>query len=735
VSKNKGDLAAFTRIFKYVRPQWPRVVAVILVVIVIAMLFSLSFMTIGPLLKVMLGEEGLHGWVDRKICNARYGMDFYVPELTDFTDSGDARIARYLQITEVDEEKDEEKPASVAGLRVGDKIIGVGPAQPGADDQGVPYAHLLQLLADAQGWGRMAVHVRRDNAQGVSEPRAFSLTLPVSTGVQGWAIQQIRKLMRFVPRGQTRTTKRRAIILIIVVMGCVTVIRCLARFVQEYLARKIVQVSVAQLREDCFAKVMQMPVGGLSARGLSDTISRIVGDTAGTGDGVKVLLGKALREPMKAIGLLVAAMYISAKLCLIFLCMAPAIVCTFAVLGGKIRKARKRSMVSGAAMLGRVVDVINALPVVKVYNNQQRENDHFRAINLRLLKVTLRIAKVRALANPFMEVLGMIAGSAALIVGAYWVTSGDPALQIKPSDFLVLLVLLGSAAEAIRKVSDVWNKIQGANAASERVFEIIDLPSEVEKADALALEPLQTSIEFRDIAFSYPGSEERILKGLNLTVQAGETVAVVGPNGSGKTTLINLIPRFYDPDSGSILIDNCDIRGATLRSLRSQIGMVTQNVVTFNESVAENIGYGKHHATREEIIEAAKCSYAHEFIAPLPDGYDTMIGENNAGFSGGQLQRIVIARAIIKNPTVLIFDEAMSQVDADSEAKIHAALEGLMKNRTCFVIAHRFSTVISADRIVVMDKGRIVAQGKHAELIENSPLYRGLYETQLLRPE
>jgi len=741
VSKKEGDLTAFLRMFKYVRPQWPRVVAVFLVAIVIAMLFSLSFMTIGPLLKVMIGEEGLHGWVDRKICGLRYGMDFYVPELADFTDSRDSLLARYLQIIEVDEDRDrdkgedEEYPAFAAGLRVGDKIVGIGTGQPGTDSQRAPYAHLLQQLADAQGGGEMAIQVRRDNALGESELQTFFMTPPVNRGVKGWAIQRIRRLMQLVPRGQTRATKRSAIILIIVVMGCVTVIRCLARFAQDYLARKIVQISVAHLREDCFAKVMQMPVGGLSARGVSDTISRIIADTGSTGTGVKVLLGKALREPLKAIALLAAAMFYSARLCLIFLCMAPVIVCTFAVLGGKIRKARKRAMVRSAGMLGRVVDVISALPVVKVYNNQQRENDHFRVINLKLLKQTLRIAKIRALANPFMEVLGMIAGSAALIVGGYWVTSSDPALQIKPSDFLVLLVLLGSAAEAIRKVSDVWNKIQGANAASERVFEIVDMPSEVEKADALELRPLQTSIEFRDIAFSYPGNNELILKGLNLTVQAGETVAVVGPNGSGKTTLINLIPRFYDPDSGSIRIDNCDIRDATLRSLRDQIGIVTQNVVTFNESVAENIGYGKHDATREEIIEAAKCSYVHEFVTPLSEGYDTMIGENNAGFSGGQLQRIVIARAVIKNPAILIFDEAMSQIDADSEAKIHAALEGLMKDRTCFVIAHRFSTVISADRIVVMDKGRIAAQGKHAELIDDSPLYRGLYETQLLQPE
>ena len=210
---------------------------------------------------------------------------------------------------------------------------------------------------------------------------------------------------------------------------------------------------------------------------------------------------------------------------------------------------------------------------------------------------------------------------------------------------------------------------------------------------------------------------------------------IVGPNGSGNTTLVNQIPRFYDPDSGSVLIDGQDIRQGTFKSLRDQIGMVTQDVVTFNDTIGANIAYGKPGASTDEIISAAKRSFSHEFIDPMPQGYDTVIGEHGAGLSGGQLQRIVIARAILKNPAILIFDEAMSQVDADSEAKIHKALSELMEGRTCFVVAHRFSTVISADMIVVMEDGMISAQGTHDELIRDSALYRSLYETQLVIPQ
>ena len=258
----------------------------------------------------------------------------------------------------------------------------------------------------------------------------------------------------------------------------------------------------------------------------------------------------------------------------------------------------------------------------------------------------------------------------------------------------------------------------------------MDGPLEPQHANAVELPMLKTKLEFRDIVFSYPGAEIPALNGINLTVMAGHRVAIVGPNGSGKTTLANLIPRFYDPGRGQILIDGKDIREATLQSLRGQIAMVTQNVVTFNDTIAANIGYGKPGASREEIILAAKRAFG-QLIEPLPNGYDTIIGEQGSGLSGGQLQRIVIARAILKNPAILIFDEATSQVDADSEAKIHRAIEEIMHDRTSIVIENRFSTIVAADVIVVMNNGRIIAQGQHEELMRTCRLYQSLYETQL----
>jgi ATP-binding cassette, subfamily B, bacterial MsbA len=297
------------------------------------------------------------------------------------------------------------------------------------------------------------------------------------------------------------------------------------------------------------------------------------------------------------------------------------------------------------------------------------------------------------------------------------------------------LLTLGLSADSFRKTIDVWNKLQMSNAAAERVFALLDLPVEQEKADAVELGPMKNQIEFRNVGFTYPGSSSPALDNINLVIKAGTNVAIVGPNGSGKTTLANLVPRFYDPDSGQILIDGIDIRDITLYSLRNQIGMVTQNVVTFNDTIAANIAYGKEDASEGEIIAAAKRAFAHEFIEPLPDGYDMIIGEQGSGLSGGQLQRIVIARAILKNPPILIFDEATSQIDADSEAKIHKAIEEVIRNRTTLIIAHRFSTIVKADQIIVMDKGRIVACGRHGEMIKSCTLYQSLYENQLIKQD
>jgi len=724
----------FGRIFKYVWPQWPRVIVVVISAITIAILLSVSFITVIPLMKVMIGKEGIHGWIDRKSCSWKYGLDFYVPGTQEVV-SGD-NMGRKLLITNVDGDS----LAEAAGLQSGDSIVGVGDSVIGEQLQRETFSKLLETLAttnestitlqvaqQTSPGAAVPIEMRRDDAY--VENLGWGMFRGAQWGIGVAVIERVQRIVSVLPRSQDARSKTKTLIYIMLAITAITIVRCLAKFYQDYLAEKVVQISINHLREDAFGRALYMPMGFFASERPSDTVSRIVRDTSVMGKAIKIMLGKALREPLNAGIMVMVALLINWQLTLLFMCASPLVLVLLVLFGKKMKKATRKSLEASSQMLAKLEETMSGLGVVKVYNQQEYEQRSFKSINDRLLKQLLKISKVDAATMPILEVLGMTAGALALVTGAYWVTSN----QVDGEEFLGLLILLGVIAESVRKTSKLWNRIQEANAAAERVFSVIDQPIEEEKADAFELAPLRDKIVFEDVVFSYPQSQSPVLKGVNLTVQAGHNVAIVGPNGSGKTTLANLIPRFYDPDSGRILVDGQDIRDATLRSLRGQIGMVTQSTVTFNDTIVANIAYGKPDASREEIVSAAKRAFADEFVSVLPDGYDSMIGEKGTGLSGGQLQRIVIARAILNNPAILIFDEATSQVDADSEAKIHAAIEEIMRERTSFIIAHRFSTVVSADVIVVMDDGQIIAQGEHNKLIKSCSLYQSLYETQLVK--
>ncbi len=734
-SEKYVTMRAFAQMFGYLWPQWPRIIAVVLSAMVIAALLSLSFMTLIPLLKVMIGTEGLHGWVDRKATQAFYGLEFDVPRASELTDGAELSLRTHLLVADVE-------PGSLAdkaGIRARDRIADVNGLAARQDTE-VPYTRLLQeLVATRQEAIPIAMRRAQDDTfvpkqatlqTPYNEPYVKSLDWKRSRRLQWRAetavAQGALRLVSLLPRD---VSPIKAVLVIVLGVGIITVIRCTAKFYQDYLGQKIVEVGINRLREDVFAHLTHMPVAVFADERPSDVISRIVRDTVTMGAAIRVLLGKALREPMNAMFMLAVAAYINWQLTLVFLCAAPFVLVLLGTFGAKMKKATRRSLVASSQMLAKLQETVAGLRVIKVYNQEQYEQTRFKNINDRLLKQLLKISKVDAAAHPVLEVLGMLAGSAALVVGMIWVTNR----QLDGPEFLALLVLLGASAEAVRKTSDIWTKIQAANAAAERIFAVLEQPTESEQPNAVVLPPMSESIEFQDVVFSYPGADRPALDGINLVVTAGQNVAIVGPNGSGKTTLANLLPRFYDPEAGRVLIDGYDIRGVTLQSLRRQIGMVTQQVISFNDTVAANIGYGRQGATRDEIEAAARRAYAHEFICQFPKGYDTVIGEQGVGLSGGQLQRIVIARAILKNPTILIFDEATSQIDADSEAKIHEAIEEIMEGRTTFIIAHRFSTVIAADVIAVINDGRIIAQGQHEELMQTCPVYQALYETQLIK--
>jgi ABC-type multidrug transport system fused ATPase/permease subunit len=716
-------MKSLKKVFKYIWPQWQGLITIVFSAMLISALYSLSFATISPLLTVMMGDEGLHGWFNRKVSSLRYGMKLYVSPPIDLSDPNNPQVTYYLHIAEVKRGGLAEK----AGLRYNDKIVGAGGSLVSQSRDKMSSRQLLAELATAIEDIQIVIQFERADKQGHNKIETRTLFCGKAPFFYPFA----QKVLRLLPSDDNKDHKKNAVIFILLLALVVTIVRCIASFYQEYTSDKVVYTALAHLREDTFAHSLGMPAGFFASEGPSDTVSRLVRDTSSIGNGMKVLLGKAICEPLKAAGLITAAMLVDRNLTLIFLCGAPISLFVLGKLGRKMRRATKRSLESWATMLGKLGEAIGAIKTVKVYNQQKYEQDMFEGINRKLLKQQYRIAKIDAASGPMLEVLGMLAGVIGMTFGAVWVFGG----AMIPADFFMLLFFLGGAAESVRRTSDVWNKVQEANAAAQRVYSIIEQRLEMERPDAFELAPLKDKIEFRNVVFTYPDAEKPALKEINLSIQAGHNVAIVGPNGSGKTTLANLMPRFYDPDSGQVLIDGKDIRDATLFSLRSQIGMVTQNVVTFNDTIAANIAYGKPGATEEEIITAAERSFAHEFISLLPDGYNTIIGEQGAGLSGGQLQRIAIARAILKNPAILIFDEATSHIDADSEAKIHQAIGEIMQDRTSFIIAHRFSTVITADMIVVMDDGRIIAQGQHEELMQTCPLYQSLYETQLITLE
>jgi subfamily B ATP-binding cassette protein MsbA len=504
----------------------------------------------------------------------------------------------------------------------------------------------------------------------------------------------------------------------------------LGGYFSAYLMSDVGQRVVMDVRNRLFRHMLNQSAAFFARRSSGQLMSRITNDVGQIQQAVSETIGDLLRESLALLGYVGLLFYYDAKLALVFLTGAPLVTYPLARLGRRLRKTSRRSQEELENLSHVSAEAFTGHRIVKAFATEADEGERFARASGRLYRANMKVTAALSALPAIMEVLGGIGMAGALWYGVKEIAAETLTKGEFTSFFAALFLMYGP----VKKLSRVNANLQQATAASERIFEVLDMHSEVvDRPGAVALEGLSRGIEFRDVGFHYDDDRtHRILRGVSLGVSAGEMVAIVGRSGAGKTTLVNLLPRFYDVTSGAIAIDGIDIRDVTLASLRSQVGIVTQETVLFDDSIGGNIAYGSPHATEEQIEAAARAAHAHDFIAAMPNGYRTRIGERGQRLSGGQRQRLAIARALVKNSPILILDEATSSLDSESEHLVQEALANLMANRTAIVIAHRLSTVRRANLIVVLERGRVVEAGRHDELLARpGGAYARLYAMQL----
>jgi ATP-binding cassette, subfamily B, bacterial MsbA len=507
-------------------------------------------------------------------------------------------------------------------------------------------------------------------------------------------------------------------------------VKGIGSYFSAYLMTDIGQRVVRDIRDRLFRHILDQSAAFFSRRTTGQLMSRITNDVSQVQQAVSETIGDLLREGLSAIGYVALMFWFEWRLALVSMVGAPLVIYPLVRLGQRVRRSTRRSQEQLEHLSHLTAEAFGGHRIVKAFGAERHEERRFAAASNRLYRTNLKITSTVAILPPLMEFLG---GGA--VVALLWYGRNQIAAQVTTQgDFLAFIAAAFLLYTPVKRLSRVNANFQQAMAAAVRIFEMLDTHSEVrERPGAHALAAHSRTIEFRDVSFAYDdGAGKVVLRNVSFDARAGQMIALVGLSGAGKTTLVNLLPRFYDVTGGRILIDGTDIRDVTLKSLRQQIGIVTQETVLFDDTIASNIAYGVPDAPREAIEQAARAAHAHEFIQALADKYDTRIGERGQRLSGGQRQRLAIARAILKNSPILILDEATSSLDAESELLVQDALANLMRNRTSFVIAHRLSTVRRADAIVALEKGRVAEIGRHEELLAKpAGVYAKLYALQI----
>ena len=694
----KQIMKNFLRALRHALPYRRRLIGSFVAALLAAVLWGLNFTSIYPVLKLLHTGQSMHQWIDSCIASTQKDIEGWQKRGDDLSER----------------EKELEKlPSSNAVARQKRSLAN----------------ELLRLETKLQA-ARSAVYWYQ-----VLRRWIFSLLPDDCFGTLAYVIG-------------------------LVVIGIL--IKCFFEFVQESLVGSVVNLSLFDLRNRFYRNVIHLDVDQFGDQGTTELMARFTNDMESLGTGMKTLFGKVVAEPLRVVACVVIACFISWQLTFLFLILVPIAVLVLHRVGRLMKKATRRLLERMSSIYKILQESFQGIRVVKAFTMEPYERRRFCAATRDYYHSSMKVVNIDALADPIIEVLGVTAVACALLAGSYLVLSKHTHLfglrmanqPMEPESLLQLYILLAAIADPVRKLSSVFTRLQSGAAAADRIFAFVDRqPRVLSNADGprlarpawlpprhageavgeLALLPAKpTYVEFRDVCFSYD-KQKPLLTHINLTVRAGETVAVVGANGCGKTTLVGLLPRFYDPDHGSVLIDGYDLRGVHLRSLRQQIGLVTQDTFLFDDTIYNNIAYGTRGVRPEEVEAAARRAYAHDFIVTKPDGYQSRVGEAGVRLSGGQKQRLALARAILRNPSILILDEFTSQADTESEAEIHRALQEFKPGRTIFMITHKLHTLEIADRIIVMEAGHIIAMGGHAELMTSCPVYQRLHEAQLQR--
>ncbi|MFA6899314.1 MAG: lipid A export permease/ATP-binding protein MsbA [Desulfurivibrionaceae bacterium] len=483
---------------------------------------------------------------------------------------------------------------------------------------------------------------------------------------------------------------------------------------------------IRDLRKKIFAHIHSLPISFFHTTPTGELISRVINDSTLIQMAVSRALAGVFKDLFQVFGLVGVVVYLNWKLALIAIVFIPLAFIPVAHFGRRFRKLSTTNQQTVAQVSNILHESITGHKIVKAFGMEHYEINRFSDTVDRLFGVIVKDIKNNSLQGPIMELLGGLGITAIIWYGGHQVITG----QSTPGIFFAFLTAIIMVYNPIKGVSNINSAVQQGLAGAKRIFDLLDIQSNIQdKPGAIPLPPFQKNIEFKNVSFSYDEKTD-VLKNIDLTVKYGEVLALVGTSGGGKTTLVNLLPRFFDVTKGSLLIDGTDLRDVTVKSLRAQVAIVSQQTILFNDTVRNNIAYGDPTRSDEDIIAAAKAAHAYDFIKELPNGFDTVVGESGARLSGGQQQRLSIARALLKNASILILDEATSALDTESEREVQTALENLMKDRTTFVIAHRLSTIKNADRIIVLQDGRIVEEGRHENLLAANGTYTKLHTMQ-----